>query len=145
MIRLSELIGQKAIALGTAETTGTVKGVGIDGNQIVCVQLSDSVVPAGAVRSFEGDVLTYDEQAEGGSGNVAAYTLDPRGSRVLDMNGDGFGHIDDLLLTETGEIDTILLDTGDSLPGSRLRAIGSYAAVLNVDLPPPSGQPVAGP
>jgi hypothetical protein len=145
MIRLSQLIGQKAIALGTAATTGTVKGVGIEGNRIVCVQLSDSVIPSQAVRSFDGDVLTYDEQAEGGSGNVAAFTLDPRGSRVLDMNGDGFGQIADLAITDTGEIETIVLSTGDSIPGSRLQVIGSYAAVLNVDLPPPTGRPVAGP
>jgi len=144
MIRLSDLIGQDAIALGTAATTGKVKGIGIDGSQIIWVQLSDAVIPAEAVRSFEGDVLTYDEQA-GGKDDVAAATLDPRGSRVLDMNGDGFGHIADLLITDTGMIETIVLDTGDSMPGSRLRAIGTYAAVLNVDLPPPSGQPVACP
>jgi len=145
VIRLSDLIGQDAIALGTAATTGKVKGIGIDGRQIIWVQLSDAVIPAEAVRSFEGDVLTYDEQSETAADDDAAATFDPRGSRVLDMNGDGFGHIADLLITDTGAIETIVLDTGDSMPGSRLRAIGTYAAVLNVDLPPPTGQPLEHP
>jgi len=142
MIRLSQLLGQRAIALGSAATTGTVKGIGLRGDQIVLVQLSDEVIPAAAVRSFEGDVLTYDETNDALQDETVAL-LDPRGSRVLDMNGDGFGQIDDLSITESGKIDSILLSTGDAVPGSRLRAIGSYAAVLSVDLPPPTGTPIA--
>lgn len=146
MILLSHLIGQEALALGSAATTGKVKGIGIVGNQIVSVQLSDAVIPARSVRSFEGDVLTYDEHAEGDATEMAsAFTLDPRGSRVLDMDGDGHGRIRDLAISESGLIETVLLDSGDSVPGSLLRSIGSYAAVLSVDLPPPTGQPVAGP
>jgi hypothetical protein len=143
VIRLSQLVGQKAIALGDASTTGVVKGIGIAGDQIVSVQLSDCVVPATAVRSFEGDVFTYDEHAATKESDVTL--LDPRGSRVLDMHGDGLGTIQDLAITESGRIDSILLSTGDAVPGSRLRAIGTYAAVLGVDLPPPTGAPVAGP
>jgi hypothetical protein len=142
MIRLSQLMGQQAVALGNAATTGTVKGIGLEGDQIVLVQVSDQVISAEAVRSFEGDVLTYDETSAD-EPPPGVTLLDPRGSRVLDMNGDGHGQIDDLSITETGRIDSILLSTGDSMPGSRLRAIGTYAAVLNVDLPPPTGMPVA--
>ncbi len=142
MIRLSQLMGQQAIALGSAATTGSVKGIGIQGDQIVLVQLTDDVITAGAVRSFEGDVLTYDETSEAEQDDTVTL-LDPRGSRVLDMNGDGCGEIDDLSITETGKIDSILLSSGDAVPGSRLRCIGSYAAVLNVDLPPPTGTPLA--
>lgn len=142
MILLSQLLGQRAIALGSAATTGTVKGIGLQGDQIVLVQLTDEVIPAAAVRSFEGDVLTYDETNAAPQDTTVAL-LDPRGSRVLDMNGDGFGQIDDLSITESGKIDSILLSTGDAVPGSRLRAIGSYAAVLTVDLPPPTGTPLA--
>ena len=65
MIHLSALIGQQAIALGTAATTGSVKGVAIDHDRIVGVQVGDELIASGAVRSFEGDVLTYDETAAG--------------------------------------------------------------------------------
>jgi len=144
VIRLSQLIGQRAIALGDASTTGAVKGVAIDGDRIVAVEISGGgMISAGAVRSFEGDVLTYDEQATSSGADIAA--LDPRGMRVLDMSGDGRGTIDDLAISATGTIESLLLSTGEAVPGTRLRAIGSYAAVLTGDLPPPTGAPVAGP
>ena len=59
------------------------------------------------------------------------------------MQGDEIGRIDDLLITEAGVIETIVLDNGTSLAGSRLRAIGTYAAILSIDLPPPTGLPLA--
>ncbi len=142
MIRLSQLLGQDAVALGTAARTGTVKGIGIDGSRIVNVQLSDMTIAATSVRSFEGDVLTYDETRSAAVPMDAA-SLDPRGTRTLDMQGDEVGRIDDLLITEAGVIETIVLDNGTSLPGSRLRAIGTYAAILSIDLPPPTGLPLA--
>ena len=142
MIRLSELVGQRAVALGTAANNGTVKAVVIQGDRIVGVELSDIVIPAGSVRSFEGDVLTYDEQRGTylGGGNA----IDPRGTTVLDMSGDSHGRISDLLIDAAGTIEAVVLDTGDSVPGQRLRAIGTFAAVLGDEqLPPPTGPPVA--
>lgn len=136
---LSDLLGQQSLALGTAESTGQVKAVAIDGHQLTRVRVGDKVIDAGAVRNFEGDVLTYDESL----GFDESPTSDPRGIVVLDMNGDGCGHLADLGIGPSGEIETIVLDTGDTVPGSRLMVIGSYAAVLGVDLPPPTGQPVA--
>jgi len=142
MITLSSFIGQQAIALGTAANTGTVKGVAIEHDRVIAVALSDGLIPASAVRSFEGDVVTYDESAGAFTGSVSAG--DPRGTRVLDMAGDGHGHLADLNINADGSIEAILLDTGESVPGRRLRVIGSYAAILADDeLPPPSGPPVA--
>ena len=140
MIRLSALIGQQGIALGTAATTGSVKGVAIDHDRIVGVQVGDELIASGAVRSFEGDVLTYDETAAGFSGTVSA--SDPRGKRVLDMDGDEHGQVADLAIDAEGRIDTVILDNGDTVAGSRLRVIGSYAAILADTLPPPTGQPI---
>ena len=142
MIRLSQLLGQDAVALGTAARTGTVKGIGIDGSRIVNVQLSDMTIAATSVRSFEGYVLTYYE-TKSTAVPMDAASLDPRGTRALDMQGDEIGRIDDLLITEAGVIETIVLDNGTSLAGSRLRAIGTYAAILSIDLPPPTGLPLA--
>ena len=146
MIRLSQLIGQEAVALGTVALgtvalgtvarTGSVNGISIVANQIVAVQLTDSSIPASAVRNFEGDVLTYDETI---ASSVVPSSINPQGIRTLDMQGDEVGSIADLLITQTGEIDTIVLDNGSSVPGSRLRAVGTYAAVLSIDLPPPTG------
>ncbi len=140
MIRLSALIGQRAIELGTAATTGSVKAVAIDHDRVVGVQVGDLVIASGAVRSFEGDVLTYDEQAAAFSGSVTP--TDPRGTRVLDMDGDEHGTIADLALYADGRIDSVELSTGDAVPGDRLRVIGSYAAILADSLPPPTGLPV---
>ncbi|MFT3855161.1 MAG: hypothetical protein QM733_20870 [Ilumatobacteraceae bacterium] len=139
MIMLSDLLGQDSIALGTATSTGRVKGVAIDGHQVTRVRIGDKSIEAAAVRSFEGDVLTYDESL----GFDDSPTSDPRGILVLDMNGDGCGHLADLGLGPSGEVEAVVLDSGDTIPGSRLMVIGSYAAVLGVDLPPPTGQPVA--
>ena len=141
MIHLSELIGQDAIALGTATKTGTVRRLILERDRIVAVELSDSVIPADSVRSFEGDVLTYDEKTIITYGDRVG--VDPRKLRVLDMNGDEVGSIADLEISADGHIETIVLADGDAIAGGRLRAIGSYAAILNVDLPPPTGLPVA--
>jgi hypothetical protein len=139
MIHLSSFIGQQAIALGSAEKGGKVKGVAIEHDRIVAVELSDQVIPASAVRSFEGDVVTYDEGAGAFAGAVTP--LDPRGKRVLDMAGDGHGHIADLAIGADGTIETVLLDTREAVPGGRLRVIGAFAAILADELPPPTGAP----
>ena len=142
MILLSRLIGQDAVGLQSAEKHGTVKGVGINGQRVVSVALSNETIDAAAVRSFEGDVVTFDEQKVGDSDSLTP-AVDPRGRLVLDMHGDAAGTITDLALTAGGEIDSLILDNSSSVPGSRLQALGSYAAVLSVDLPPPSGAPLA--
>ena len=139
MIHLSSFIGQHAIALGSAATTGKVKAVAIEHDRIVAVELSDRVIPASAVRSFEGDVVTFDESTADFAGAVPA--LDPRGKRVLDMAGDGHGHVADLAIGADGTIETVLLDTGEAVPGGRLRVIGTFAAILADELPPPTGAP----
>lgn len=150
MIRLSELIGQEAVSLRTAEKTGTVKGIALTGNRITRVRVGDRLVESSAVRSFEGDVLTYDEPAgdaaeqeqHGRHDHPADGARDPRGALVLDARGDGLGTIADLAISADGVVDSILLDNGEAVTGSRLRVLGSFAAVLGSELPPPTGLPV---
>lgn len=139
MIRLSDLIGQQAVALATAERTGTVSGVVLTGNQIVVVDLGGSMIPASAVRTFEGDVLTYDAAAAAPSDRPS---MNPIGMRVLDAEGDERGTISDLEISAGGSVESIVLDNGDHIVGSRLHAIGSYAAIIAAELPPPVGPPV---
>lgn len=61
MIDIAGLFGQPAISLHDAETTGTVEGVQFQRNRISFIDIgSGPPIPADAVRSFEGDALTYD-------------------------------------------------------------------------------------
>jgi hypothetical protein len=52
---------------------------------------------------------------------------------VLDMHGDLLGTIADMSVTDDGMIDTIVLRDGHSLHGSRLRVVGTYAAIVNLE------------
>lgn len=133
MTSLSTLIGQRAVSLATAEETGTVKGLVFEGSRIRAVELSDGMVPTSAVRSFEGDVLTYDGQLTEDLGTAS----DPRRQRVLDDLGDLVGIIDDLTISADGSVEDVRTTDGDTIPGGRLRAIGSYAAIVSTELPPP--------
>ena len=134
MIQLSELIGHDAIDVATATTTGKVTGIGMVANQIASVGIGGECVDATAIRGFDGDVVTY-EPADGASGGPQPVPVDPRGSRVLDLHGDLLGTISDLTITNEGVVDAILLNDGHSLRGSRLRVIGSYAAIVTIDTP----------
>jgi len=134
MIQLSELIGHDAIDVATATTTGKVTGIGMVANQIVSVGIGGECVDASAIRGFDGDVVTY-EPADGASGGPQPVPVDPRGSPVLDLHGDLLGTISDLTITNEGVVDAILLNDGHSLHGSRLRVIGSYAAIVTIDTP----------
>ena len=128
MILLSALIGQEAIALGTATKNGTVTSVATAADLIVAVGLSDRSIRADAVRSFEGDVLTYDES----SADVQTDCSDPRGRTVLDTSGDAHGTLTDLQIAEDGRIETLVMNDGTTIEGNRLLAIGDYVVVSRV-------------
>jgi len=76
VIDIVRLFGQPAISLRDAETTGTVKGVRFQRNRVSFIDIGTGrPIPAGAVRSFEGDALTYDvedERSTATTGMVAA-------------------------------------------------------------------------
>jgi sporulation protein YlmC with PRC-barrel domain len=126
MIRLSQLIGQATISVADAERTGRVKGVVVEGDRIVGIHNGDGIVDAAAIRSFEGDALTYD----GSPRTVPEPADSPLGRRVLDDDGDELGSVADLELDAEGTIGVILLDDGRTVPGVALRAIGSYAVIV---------------
>lgn len=134
MIQLSDLIGHSGIDLSTATSTGTVTGIGLVANRIVSVGIGGECVDAGAVRGFDADVVTY-ELVAGVHGGAQPVPTDPRGSRVLDMRGDLLGTISDLMITNEGIIDAIVMHDGHSLQGSRLQVIGSYAAIVSTEVP----------
>ena len=137
MITLRNLLGQPAVSLDSAERTGKVTGVVVDGDHVVAVGVDKILVPASAVATFDGDALTYAEREQ--------TTVDPErlvnpvGRRVLTIAGELLGVIEDLEISADGRIERLLLERDQALDGARLRAIGSYAAIMDVaPLPPPS-------
>jgi uncharacterized protein YrrD len=137
VITLRNLLGQPAVSLDSAERTGKVTGIIVDGDHVVAVGVDKTVVPASAVPTFDGDALTYNE---GGSQTADPDRLvNPVGRRVLTIAGELLGVIEDLEISPDGRIERLLLERDQALDGARLRAIGSYAAIMDVaSLPPPS-------
>jgi hypothetical protein len=134
MIQLSELIGHDGIDLSTATSTGKLTGIGLVANRIASVGIGGECVDAAAIRGFDGDVVTY-EPVAGALGGPEPVPVDPRGAKVLDLHGDLLGTISDMTITNEGVVNAILLNDGHSLHGSRLRVIGSYAAIVSIDTP----------
>ncbi len=100
MIRLSQLMGQPTISLADAERTGRVTGVQLDGPRVTGVHTGDGVIDATAIRSFEGDAVTYD----GVPRLVDDRADSPLGRRVLDEDGDELGHLADLDVEADGTV-----------------------------------------
>lgn len=134
MIQLSELLGHDAIDVATAAPAGRVSGVGLQGDRILSIGIGGECVDASAVHGFDGDVVTFD-RAAGAHGGAQPVPTDPRGSRVLDLHGDLLGSIVDLTITDIGTIDSVQLQGGHSLRGSRLLVVGSYAAIVTTEAP----------
>lgn len=128
MITLSQLIGQPTISLSDAETTGRVEGVRLQGGRIVALHTGVGLVPAGAVRTFEGDAVTFDGTPEPIGDAGAADS--PIGRRVLDEEGDELGRLADLRLEADGVVTEVLLDDGRAIDGSLLRVVGSFAVIV---------------
>ena len=129
MIRLSELVGQPTVSLASAETTGAVRGIVTDGDHIVAVHNGAGLIDAGAIRSFEGDAVTYDGDPRDADRGADS----PLGRRVLDLEGDELGHLADLQVDADGRVDVILLDDGRTIAGRALRAVGSYAVIVGAN------------
>jgi uncharacterized protein YrrD len=139
MIRLTQLIGQPVVALGSAEKIGSVSGAVVRNGRVVAVTSGDHVIPAESIPSFDGDALTFDHQVVDDDLSRSASRI--VGHPVLTTAGDGLGPLVDLELDGAGVVQAVELPSG-TLPGTRLRTIGSYAAIVTEDdpgpLPPPS-------
>ncbi len=142
MIRLSQLMGQRAVALADAERAGTVRGVVVRGGNVVAVDIGDHVVPSSAIRAFEGDVVTFDDH-EPVDEELARRATAVIGKPVLTHAGDGLGDVVDLHLDTSGRVVAVVL-ADRTLAGDRLEVIGSYAAIV-ADEPPAAGAPLTPP
>jgi hypothetical protein len=126
VIRLSELIRQSAVSLSDAERTGSVRGVVTDGDRIVAVHLGDGLIDATAIRSFEGDVVTYDGEPRPTDDDADS----PLGRRVLGVDGDELGRLADLEIDAGGHVEVLHLDDGRTIAGTALQVVGSYAVIV---------------
>jgi len=143
MITASQLIGQPAISLADAEHTGKVKGLQFSGNRIVGVEVGKRIIPADAVRTFEGDAITYDDS---GAESIEGWSGNPIGKMLLSSEGDSLGSIAELHLDSRGVVQTIVADNNQSFGGDQLLGLGSFAAVIALEsMPSPSGQAQPGP
>lgn len=63
MIRVSDLLGQNVISLTDATTKGVVDGVAFERGRVSGLDVGGRYVPASAVRSFDGDTVTIDDDS----------------------------------------------------------------------------------
>lgn len=161
MIDVVQLFGQPAVSLDDAEQTGTVSGLQFEGNRIAAIDIGNGrTVPAAAVRTFEGDALTYDgvaaiaaptespaaESVELGAeadpqvlaGELPQPVLEvrppwygnPAGRLVLSTWGDTLGTLVEMHIEADGVVAQIVDDRGHSYSGDRLVTVGSFAAIV---------------
>ena len=144
MTRLSQLIGQPTISLADAEQSGRVEGVEIERGRVTGLRTSDGLVETSAIRTFEGDAVTYD----GTPTAIDSEADSPFGRRVLSEDGDELGRLADLDIADDGTVTSMMLEDGRGIEGSALQVIGSYAVIVAAmpditvtgsELPPPPG------
>lgn len=138
MINVSTLIGQPAVCLDDAALKGTVKGVRFQRNRIVALDVGrKTLIPAGAVRSFAGDAITYDQSPSDIDPDL--WHGDPIGKRLLSDTGDELGTITEIGVDDDGTVVSVISNRNQTYTGEQLLAIGSYAAILALNvLPPPA-------
>ena len=143
MIRFTAVIGQPAVALDDARQIGTVDGAVVRDGRVVALTVKGTIIPGSAVRTFEGDAVTF-EPYSNVDDTLAAAAGPVVGRIVLTPSGDGLGPLVDLDLDATGGVEAVEL-ADRTIPGSHLRVIGSFAAIVTEDephpLPPPTPPP----
>jgi len=131
VIRLSALLRQPAVSLADAEQVGAVDAIAVRRGRIVAVGVGKLVVPASAVRTFEGDTLTFDPFSSTAVESERPIT-GVVGHLVLSRKGDDLGRLVDLDIEADGTIALVELPDR-TWPGDRLAVIGSYAAIVDDD------------
>jgi uncharacterized protein YrrD len=139
VIRLSQLIGQPAVALADASHVGKVDGAVVRQGRLVAITAGKTVIPSHAVRAFEGDAVTFDAHDPVGE-DLAAGAGPVIGRVVLTPEGNALGPVVDLDLDDRGVVQTVEL-RDRTMPGSQLLVVGSYAAIMTEEEPQPLPPP----
>jgi len=138
--------GRPVVAIDTAETIGEIKGFIVDttATRIESVHISGrgkkaEVIPWASIHSFGPDTVmadlataaqqvSSDHETQAVKGKIVA-----RKTRVLNTHGFELGTIEDVMFdTATGQL-TGALTTEGHLDGSRFRALGSYALIIDAE------------
>lgn len=144
MSTFSAAQGRSVVAADTAETLGEIKSFVVDptASRIDAVHVSGrgeraQIVPWSAITSFGDDAViaeaahvaeqvSTEREAEAAKGKIAAL-----GVRVLDTNGFELGTADDVAFdVDTGELTGVHTGQGP-VDAGRLRALGSYALIVD--------------
>lgn len=84
MIAISRIIGQPAVSLGDAERHGSVTGVSFEANRIVSLDVGGNVIPIDAVKTLEGDTITFERASVDAAATGASSDDDQDGQRSGD-------------------------------------------------------------
>jgi hypothetical protein len=117
MINVSQLIGQPVVSLGDAERHGAVTGIRFSGNRVSSLDVGDRSIPIAAVRTLEGDAITFEragtdfepvpprddddgdpQDPDADNGEVAGERIPPSPTEAPTWSGDPIGK----LLLSTG-------------------------------------------
>lgn len=136
--------GRNVIAADTAETIGEVKGFVVDrtASRIESVHVAGrgrkaEVLPWSSISSFGSDAVMTEvadatERVSGEHDKLAVKgKIVARDTRVLDTNGFEQGTVDDVMFDPDSGSLTGVLTTNGHVDASRLRALGSYAMIID--------------
>lgn len=141
-MRFSDARGRKVVSTSTADTVGKIDELLVDpaSRSVLALVLKKTddgdTLRWSAITAFGEDAVTVgsaeaitapDEQVAALTGKDHAVL----GKRVLTTAGAELGKVDDVEFDhESGAIETLLLHGDDTVAGSRLVGVGSYAVVV---------------
>lgn len=142
-MRLAEILGHAIVDLSTARKVGKVGALVLDPGERRITSIDvDDITGARRVVGWEavegvGDggvvIASVDALREASDTERARLetVADPVGRRVLTSEGELLGRLNDLLFdSRSGALEQLVVD-GAEVDAKRLRAIGSYAFVVN--------------
>jgi uncharacterized protein YrrD len=140
-MRFSEAVGRKVVSTATAETAGKIDEFIVDPHQraVVALELKKTdggdFLPWPGILAFGDDAVTIEssDKVTDATPELAGLTGKEHrvlGKRVLSTGGDDLGTVSDVEFdAATGSLTALWLDT-DSVDGTRLVGVGSYAVVV---------------
>lgn len=141
-MKVTELVGRPVLDLATATTIGTVDDTMVDAatRQVLGFDLRktpgkvswlgwDQVKAVGADAVTVPSVDAITERPAGGGRLLRADKV--IGGRVLTEQGVALAHLADVDVDpSSGQVDTLLLQDGTTVPAADLLGIGTYATVV---------------
>ena len=145
-MRFSEALGRKIVSLSTAETVGQLDEFVVDPGSHRVVALGVGKTKTGdtlrwqSIESFGPDAVTVSDVDQIGGADEETTALSGKdhqmvGKRVLLTVGDEIGEVEDVEFDAESGLLTAIVLPGRELEATRLVGVGSYAVVVQADLP----------